>query len=499
VTLTENRPTGTIAAALLISAALFFFGTGLHPVWWCMWLAPIPVLLIAPGVGRLGAFTLAAAACFAGSLNMVRYLWNVLGPPGNAGVFASAARLGSMLLLLGIPACVFGAAILIFRAFERRGAYVLAVLTLPSVWVAYEYLEQVASPHSTFGSLAYTQTDFLTLVQVASVTGVSGVIFLPLAGASALAVIVNRARAGMPVARLAAGALLAVGFVVGLGAWRLYSDMEGVNVTVGLAASDLADNVLPEDPERNGRLLGEYAAQARALAARGAKVIVFPEKLSVVLPPQTADIDALFQAAAEDGGAEIVVGVIRRTPESDGSARLNEARWYAPAKPVATYEKHHMLPAFESKFRVGTALTHASRPSGIWGLAICKDMDFPSLARQNAAGDVALLLVPAWDFTDDGWLHDRMAVMRGVESGFSIARADKQGLLTISDDRGRVLAEVPTSAAPFASLVATVPVAHDATLYARFGDWFAWLNIGLLAFLVARSLLGAARAEPRSS
>ena len=52
----------------------------------------------------------------------------------------------------------------------------------------------------------------------------------------------------------------------------------------------------------------------------------------------------------------------------------------------------------------------------------------------------SLLLVPAWDFDVDGWLHGRMAILRGVESGFSIVRAPKQGILTVTDDRGRVLA-----------------------------------------------------------
>ena len=32
----------------LLFAALFFVGTGLHPVWWVTWLAPLPVLLLAP-------------------------------------------------------------------------------------------------------------------------------------------------------------------------------------------------------------------------------------------------------------------------------------------------------------------------------------------------------------------------------------------------------------------------------------------------------------------
>ena len=54
-------------------------------------------------------------------------------------------------------------------------------------------------------------------------------------------------------------------------------------------------------------------------------------------------------------------------------------------------------------------------------------MDFPRLSREYGKDGAAVLLVLAWDFSDDGWLHGRMAILRGVESGFSIARAPKQG------------------------------------------------------------------------
>ena len=98
---------------------------------------------------------------------------------------------------------------------------------------------------------------------------------------------------------------------------------------------------------------------------------------------------------------------------------------------------------------------------------------------------IGLLLVPAWDFKADGWLHGRMAILRGVESGFSIARSPKEGILTVSDDRGRVLAQRDSKSAPFITLLARVPVRHTQTIYAQFGDWFAWLNIIALIALIA--------------
>ncbi len=115
-------------------------------------------------------------------------------------------------------------------------------------------------------------------------------------------------------------------------------------------------------------------------------------------------------------------------------------------------------------------------------------MDFPDLSRQYGEEAVGLMLVPAWDFKVDGWLHGRMGILRGVESGFSIARSPKEGILTLTDATGRVLAERQSDSAPFATLVANVPVRHLSTIYARFGDWFAWLNILLFAVLVIASL-----------
>jgi apolipoprotein N-acyltransferase len=99
-----------------------------------------------------------------------------------------------------------------------------------------------------------------------------------------------------------------------------------------------------------------------------------------------------------------------------------------------------MLPPFESKFTVGNSRTTLQQPSGLWGVIICKDMDFPGLSREYGRDGVGLLLVPAWDFDADGWLHGRMAILRGVENSFSIARAPRHGILSVSDSRGRVLA-----------------------------------------------------------
>ena len=121
-------------------------------------------------------------------------------------------------------------------------------------------------------------------------------------------------------------------------------------------------------------------------------------------------------------------------------------------------------------------------------------MDYPELARRYGKRNVGLMLVPAWEFGPDYLWHGHMALMRAVEDGFTIARSAKQGYLTASDDRGRILQEKLTlPETGFTTMLATVPVRHDPTLYQLWGDWFAWLDLALLAALLVLWALGLRR------
>jgi apolipoprotein N-acyltransferase len=122
-------------------------------------------------------------------------------------------------------------------------------------------------------------------------------------------------------------------------------------------------------------------------------------------------------------------------------------------------------------------------------------MDFSSPARLYGQAGVGLMLVPGWDFVVDGSWHGHIAVMRGVEDGFSIARAAKNGFLTVSDDRGRIVGEVSSSSASFATLLVDVPNAHSWTIYQLLGDWFAWIAIALLVFAIVQMLRLRARIQ----
>jgi len=343
------------------------------------------------------------------------------------------------------------------------------------LWVAIEYVNAQLSPHGTFGSISYTQMDALPIVQVASLAGIWGISFLLLLVPSVLALQCSpnrpgRARAGI----LAMTALLLVA-AIGHGAWRLRAPATA-SLRVGLVS--LEKPILPALHDAQGQtLVARYVEAIDRLADQGARVVLIPET-------SFATTDTTIPAFAELATRRNLILDVGIDDKSNPQAEHNGVMVFQPtAATPLTYHKHHLIPGLEDHYTPGQnyrLLDDTTRT----GLAICKDMDFQDIGRAYSARDAQLLLVPAWDFRIDGWLHSRMAIMRGVESGFAIARAARSGRLTLSDDRGRVVAEA-SSEKHDAELVGELPLRESRTLYGRWGDWFAWLDLAaLLALLV---------------
>jgi apolipoprotein N-acyltransferase len=379
-----------------------------------------------------------------------------------------------------IAAVVFGVAVLFVRSFLRRGSMFLAALAFPVYWVTCEYLNAMASPHSTWDNLAYTQMDFLPLIQVASVAGLWGISFVVFLFAGAVAALLSGIGKVWQRRVLASAVGTIVCAVLLFGGWRLQSNSSVKFVAVTLTAKDVPMSVYLGTQDQALELLREYADEVRRVTPTGAHAVVLPEKIGRISESALPKVDALFSSAATATHTAIIVGIVRRTP----LAAFNSVRFYSPdGKLEASYDKHHLIPDVEPE-KPGNSRIILDQPSGRWGLQICKDMDFPKLSRQYAAEGADLLLVPAWDFNLDRWLHARMAVLRGIENGFALARSARNGLLTLSDNRGRILAELPTVPGRFVSITGNVNVRREETFYTRTGDWFAWLSIAMLVILL---------------
>jgi apolipoprotein N-acyltransferase len=450
------------------TAALLYFGNGLEPLWLLVWFAPLPVLLFALRSKWWAAALSAVAGIMLANLNIWSYFTKTLTAPAFAWV--------AIFLLMGV---VFAAGVLLFRALVLRGAVWSGLLSLPAVWVTAEYVRNLIWPHGSAASLAYSQLRFLPFLQLASITGPWGMSFVLLLFPAAIAIGLHlRQTSPKRALQVAVAGIGVVAVVLVFGAVRLMLPQTQM-VKVGLIATDRAGTAgqAPAGAATE-RCFREYLHAAQRLVTDGAQIIIMPEGIGTTIEGNSAASDAVFQSAANQTGTTLVAGVMH----VDAKATFDEARIYSPNSAVLWYDKEHLLPPFESDLKPGTTLTVLSGHQQTWGVAICKDMDFSSPARLYGKAGAGLMLVPAGDFIVDATWHGHIAVMRGVEDGFSIARAARKGFLTVSDNRGRIVGEVSSSSAPFATLLVDVPAAHSWTVYQLLGDWFAWVAIVLLLF-----------------
>ncbi len=461
--------------ACAATATMMYFGSGLNPLWPLMWLAPLPVLWFATRGGRRSAALVAGLASLAGALSYWTY-FRLLGLP-------AVAWLGGF----GVAAIVFALAVLLFRALLLKNRVAAAVLGFPAAWVTFEYGRNLLWPHGTAGSLAYTQLHFLPFLQLASLTGPWGMTFVLLLLPAGLTAAWRLREEPQRARRVLLFTVGTVGVVLIFGCVRLALPQPGPRVRIALAASDATGNQnVAAAGAHTQQLVNSYATRLwkpDGTALRDIDAIVLPEKLGRVTDADVAPLDAILQKLAEQTGATVVAGFDRQS----GPVAYNQARLYQPGSAVRTYDKQHLLPPFELKFTPGKDLVRVQRPHTAWGVAICKDLDFADPSRRYGKEGVGLMLAPAWDFNVDRAWHGHIAVMRGVEDGFSVSRAAKDGFLTVSNNRGRILAEARSDSAPFAIMVATVPAGHSWTLFQVMGDWFAWLAIALLLLAIVRA------------
>ena len=258
---------------------------------------------------------------------------------------------------------------------------------------------------------------------------------------------------------------------VAFGCARLSSSSE-THVRVAAAADD--DLRFGWTERQTMAIVEGYASLARKLAAAGAKLIVFSEK-GALLQPDWLKVTSIVGATARSSHATIVAGF-----EEHGTHIENIALSFKPNGDVLRYAKQRLLDGFEP-FTAGTV-------PGILGdgvaVEICKDLDYPDAVRRDVKGrSVRLMLVPALDFTRDAQSHANIAIMRGVEGGYSIARAARFGMLTVSDSRGRIIASARSNSPGSRWALADVPLGEGETPFLRIGNAFEWACAALVAFI----------------
>ncbi len=495
---------------LAVAAVLFLFVFGRWSIPVAAWLAPLFLLRFVRTQRPLAGFLIAWAVRFAIAAIVERGI--VLYPGA-----AYYALILVVTLLLTLP-------YLVDRLLAPRIPGIAATLVFPFAVTAIEYL-LMFGPTGTFNSIANTQYGNLPLMQLASVTGIWGIVFL----LSWFAAMVNWAwerafawpavRGGIAIYAVVLAVVLFGGGmrlalfppaaatvrVAGISPSQAAVAALQTQLPSGVLASLEAGNATDADRSTaraafaalDGDLLSRSQQEARA----GAKIVVWPESSPTGANILEEDEPALLQQAgaiARQEGMYLDIGLGVFLRATAGPHLRDEAVLFDPNGSVLwTYEKTHPAPGEQGLFVPGDGkLPVVAGPYGRLAGVICFDLDYPAEIRQAGRRSADLLLAPSDDWRAVDPAHSQAAAFRAVEDGVSLVRSTSKGLSLASDYEGRVLAASDYFAAGQQVMVAYIPEHGVRTLYATIGDLFAWLCITGLLSLTGLAVLRSSERGP---
>ena len=454
--------------AIATSALLLNVATDVTTLWYTAWLAPAPLLLFAY-YGRFWEAWLVLFLSFSlGSASYILFYQNLLQ--------------SHLLWITLLSSAAFAFFLMLTCWICRNYARWWMVFILPLVWVSCEFMQARLTGLGTLGDLAYTQIGFLPMLQIAYLTGIWGVSFMVvlLSNAIVFSIFMMNKPGGRFLCWLLPLLVVLSSLVFGMA--RISQPQLQDHVNVGLI-------VLPHD-QRNlpvAQKIQRYGELVKRLNRDPVQVAVMPEQTLTLNDHNWVEGLAGFSAIAKRYKTNLILGVDRHYR----ARKMRKEVWFinAQGQLAGVYDKNAYLPKALSRYHEGNRLLVLNKPSGLWGVALCSDMDFQDVARRYSRSGVGLMFVLGRDSNlHDAYIETGGDIFRGVENDFAVVRVAQGGLVTVSDDRGRILSLEKVRQKESTLLRVYVRLGRGKSVYADAGDWFAYVCLVLSLLFLFRYL-----------
>jgi apolipoprotein N-acyltransferase len=385
-----------------------------------------------------------------------------------------------------VMGALFGALLyLIDRLIATRMNGFASTLVFPCSSVALEYLHVATSPYGSNGSLALTQNN-LPLLQVVSITGMWGIIFLVTWFAPFVNWIWERST---DFARIRAGACVFTGVLIAVvlfGSLRLsFFPPSAETIRIASVTSVLPDPGIPSTMDgweafrtASAEKQADILRLSRQATSSGAKIIVWHEgEVFVLKEDERSFVDKGRELARTEN---VVLGMAIATFTRGFPKELAENKivWIDTTETVLfEYLKAIPTPTEQCKAGDGEVKLLNLRQSRI-ASTICFDLDFPAFIGKFGKAGVDIMISPANDWDAISRTHPQQTSFRALEQGFSLIRPNtSSGLSAAYDYQGRLLTSIDYARTSERILVADLPAKGVNTIYSVIGDLFAWLCV----------------------
>ncbi|HET9962435.1 MAG TPA: apolipoprotein N-acyltransferase [Nitrospiraceae bacterium] len=483
--------TGCLLA--LLSAGLIACSLPNPDVGWLAWIALVPLMVACATSTPVQGAALGFLAGMAANAGTYHWLFEVNG-----------FELYHFLILSSFFA-LYPAAWAAGTSYLTRARFPL-IFVAPALWVLVDYLRAHAGFMAfPWGTLAQTQHQNLSILQIATVTGEYGVTFLVVMGNAALAGIILHAAW-----RPAAGATILIVLVHLGGALALTSPQPGPSVRLAAVQPSIR---VGERHTEAGRAAARnrLARLTEAAAASHPALIVWPETAVVGNLRANPFLAMELTAFASDLRTPIVFGVgeVDKFVAGGGQRQGYNAAYLVTEQGLSPpYIKRVLLPFGEyvplehiigwpawlapSMYRRvpgNVAVVYTVSDTMAFSPLICWENLFADLARESVREGAGVLVM----MSNDGWFgrtaeplqHNLPSVLRAVENRVPVVVASNTGPSKVVDAYGRVVARAPGLFEEDV-VIGEVALGAGGTLYTRIGDVFAFIVIGAFAFAMIR-------------
>jgi apolipoprotein N-acyltransferase len=471
----------------------------------CGWFCLAPLIIGAVASTRRWSFLLGfvtGVVFFSGSLY---WIYGALVEFGRFPAWAGGATLGSLVLFLSLYTAVFAFCISALASSSPG----LALLAAAPLWVSLEYARNYLITGFPWNLLGYSAWRDLPFLQLAGLGGVYLLSFCLAASNALVAYSLLQMRTSRRNAAVGFAGLLLLAAALHAAGYGLLSGESGVPKGESVPVSIIQGN-FPEDqkqdPAATGSILAEHVRMTSEIAGAGSRLIVWSESAVPYVFDQNPGYRRVLENLAVQCRASILFGAVHmeRGEGADGWQYYNSAFLVRPdGKMGERYDKIHLVPFSEynpykkllpffprvvhaaSDFTPGRRIVLFQVDRHRAGAFVCYEAVFPELVRRFSLQGAEWFV----NITNDAWFgrtsapyqHFAMAVVRCVENRRFMLRCANTGVSGIIDPCGRIRAMAGLFTR--ATLSGTVYARSDLTLYARYGDFVAWLSI--LVFLIA--------------
>lgn len=376
---------------------------------------------------------------------------------------------------------------LIDRVYTQKFKGIFSTLIFPSAFILMDFIGIASNPSGSYGTLAHTQIS-LPLLQIISVTGIWGLVFIILWTSSMVNWLWDNSfeKGKINLALLTYG--IPILSIILFGQVRLAISTK--DATVRIASINISKDAINNRYNANIDSIAEKAnndffTHCEIAAASGAKIVFgietvislhkdkepeFIEKAKLIAQKESIYLGLPMEVILE--------GFPKVRPE-------NKIIWISPQGQVLyTYYKSKPTPG-EGNYGNGI-IKYFDSPYGRISSVICFDMDFPALINQVNKMDIDIMLVPGNDWEDITPYHTYVASVRAIEQGFNMVRAASHGLSASFNYKGQLLSSLDFYKTDELILYSDLPTKRQKTIYSVLGNYFAWLCI--LYFVVISAI-----------